>query len=255
MRMDMDDRFANGAYIADGDKYPAKWAALAAEFRDAAVADLDVSYGPRARQVLDVFHPDGPSKGVVMFVHGGYWLETDKSVWSHLAAGALAHGFTVVMPSYDLCPEVHLSDITKEIKAAARFCAAHFDGELRFTGHSAGGHLVARLAGMDWDGRLKRVVPISPVTDLVPLLQTSMNADLRLDAAEAFAESPVNMAVPDVPVTVWVGGDERPVFREQAAALASAWRCEVVTAENAHHFNVIERLSDPESPIVKVLLS
>ena len=253
--MDMDDRFANGAYIADGASYPAKWQVLAAEFREGAVADLDVSYGPSSRQVMDVFYPEGPSKGVVMFVHGGYWLAFDKSVWSHLAAGPLAHGWTVVIPSYDLCPDVHVSEITKQIESAARYCVAHFDGDLRFTGHSAGGHLVARLAGMDWGGRLKRVLPISPVADLMPLLQTSMNADLQLDAAEAFAESPVNMAMPDVPITIWVGGAERPVFQEQAAELANVWKCGLVVTENQHHFNVIDPLADPDSTIVMTLLS
>ena len=122
--MDMDERFANAAYIAGGDAYPDKWAALATAFRAAAKCDLDVSYGPSARQVLDVFHPKGPSKGVVMFVHGGYWVAFDKSYWSHLAAGSLARGWTVVIPSYDLCPAVSVAQITAQIEAAARFCAA-----------------------------------------------------------------------------------------------------------------------------------
>lgn len=252
--MDMDDRFANGAYIADGALYPAKWAGLAAEFRASVNADLDVAYGTTPRQVMDVFHPDGPSKGAVMFVHGGYWVAFDKSLWSHLAAGAVAHGYTVVIPSYDLCPQVHVSEITAQMTVAARKVAAQFTGDLRFVGHSAGGHVVARLAGLAWDGRLKRVVPISPVADLVPLLQTKMNVDLRLDLAEAWAESAVNMKAPRSPVTVWVGADERPVFLEQAAALSRAWECEISIAENQHHFNVIEPLADPESPLMAALL-
>jgi arylformamidase len=40
-----------------------------------------------------------------------------------------------------------------------------------------------------------------------------MNADLRIDAAEARAESPLHMTLRHAaPVTVWVGGAERPVF-------------------------------------------
>ena len=246
--MDMDDRFANAAYIPDGMSYPEKWARQAAAFRATAKAELDVRYGPSARQVMDVFHPEGTPKGTVVFVHGGYWVAFDKSFWSHLAAGPLAHGWSVALPSYDLCPDVHISEITQQIEEAVR----GLQGPLRLTGHSAGGHLVARLAGMP---RVARVVPISPVADLTPLLQTKMNADLRLSEDEAFAESPVNLPPPNVPVTVWVGGDERPVFQEQAKQLADAWGVDLVVSEGEHHFNVIEPLADRDSRLVKALLS
>lgn len=244
----MDDRFSNGAYIPNGAEYPAKWSRLATEFRKTVKADLDVRYGPSARQVMDVFHPEGTPKGTVVFVHGGYWVAFDKSYWSHLAAGPLAHGWSVAIPSYDLCPDVRVSEITQQIEAAVR----SLRGPLRLTGHSAGGHLVARLAGMP---NVARVLPISPVADLMPLLQTKMNADLRLTEAEAFAESPVNLPPPHVPATVWVGGDERPVFQEQAKQLADAWGVDLVVSEGAHHFNVIEPLAEPDSQLVRVLLS
>lgn len=253
--MDMDDRFANGAYIADGASYPDKWAGLAVAFRDQVKCDLDVPYGDTARQVMDIFYPAQPPKGLVIFVHGGYWLAFDKSYWSHLAAGALAHGYAVAIPSYDLCPSVGIPDIMGQIIKAARFAAGRVVGPLRFAGHSAGGQLVAMLAGLDWDRRLKRVLPISPIADLEPLLQTKMNADFKLDLGVARAQSPVHMPPPDVPVTVWVGADERPVFVEQAGALAAAWGCDVVQAIGAHHFNVIAPLADPESAICKALFS
>ena len=253
--MDMDDRFANGAYIAGGDAYPEKWAREAGAFRKIAPCDLDVAYGGSPRQVMDIFYPSGAPKGLLMFVHGGYWLAFDKSVWSHLAAGAVARGYAVAIPSYDLCPKVQISDITAQITKAAQFSAARVAGPLRFAGHSAGGHLVARLAGQDWGGRLARVMPISPVADLEPLLQTSMNAQLGLDLAHARAESPVHMTPPQVPVTVWVGADERPVFIQQATALAKLWRCDLVQAAGAHHFNVIAPLADPDSAMTCALFS
>tara|TARA_R110002051_G_scaffold183061_1_gene252680 strand:- start:20339 stop:21100 length:762 start_codon:yes stop_codon:yes gene_type:complete len=253
--MDMDDRFANGAYIADGDAYPDKWAGEAAAFRTVAHCNLDVPYGDSPRQVMDIFYPSGAPHGLLMFVHGGYWLAFDKSFWSHLAAGAVARGYAVAMPSYDLCPQVQISEITAQITRAAQFAAARVAGPLRFAGHSAGGQLVARLAGQDWGGRLGRVMPISPVADLEPLLQTRMNAQLGLDQARARAESPLHMAPPQVPVTVWVGADERPVFVEQATALAKLWRCDLVQAAGAHHFNVIESLADPDSAINRALFS
>ena len=252
--MDMDDRFSNGAYIKDAMLFPPKWANAAALFREVADARLDLTYGDSPRQVLDLFLPEGPPKGLCVFVHGGYWMDFDKSSWSHLAAGPVARGWAVAVPSYDLCPGVRISEITIQVERAVRFAADLIEGPIRLTGHSAGGHLVARLAGMDWGGRLSKVVPISAVTDLVPLLETSMNSRLRLDMAEALSESPQRLPAPDVPVTAWVGAEERPVFIEQSQELAAAWGCGLNIAAGQHHFNVIEPLADPDSPLTQELL-
>ena len=103
--------------------------------------------------------------------------------------------------------------------------------------------------------RLAGVVPISPLADLRPLLRTSMNADLRLDMAEAEAESPMLMAERlDVPATGWVGADERPAFLDQARWLAEAWGCAHVVAEGRHHFDVIEPLEIADSDLTGALL-
>ena len=188
-----------------------------------------------------------------MFVHGGYWKAFDKSNWSHLAEGPLAHGWTVAMPSYDLCPDVHISAITEQMVAALALAAQKTEGPIRLAGHSAGGQLVARLAGLSVDKRVQRVVPISPVADLEPLLQTTMNDDLRLDILEARSESPINYGKPDVPVHVWVGSDERPVFIEQSQQLSNAWGCDLTLAPDQHHFNVVEALAKADSALTQAV--
>ena len=72
--------------------------------------------------------------------------------------------------------------------------------------------------------RLIRVVPISPLADLRPLLRTAMNAELRLDPAEAAAESPaLKRELRTVETAVLVGAEERPVFLDQARWLDEAW--------------------------------
>ena len=251
--MDMDDRFANGAYIADAAGYPPRWDAAAAAFRAQCLCELDVPYGPSARQVMDVFYPDRLAKGLVVFVHGGYWRMFDKSTWSHLAAGAIARGWAVAIPSYDLCPDVRIGDITAQVAAAVRLAMTKVAGPIRLTGHSAGGQSVAMLAGMDWGGRLARVVPISALSDLTPLMQTKMQNDFQLTPSEAIAQSPIRATAPDVPVTLWVGADERPVFLEQSQALGHHWGCAVVHEQGRHHFNVIDGLADANSALCSAL--
>jgi arylformamidase len=167
----------------------------------------------------------GPPRGLVVFVHGGYWRAFGPRDWSHLAAGGLARGWAVAMPGYTLAPEARISDITIQIQRAVTEVAKLFPGPLVLAGHSAGGHLVARMGDLGMSlPPISRIVPISPLADLRPLMQTDMNRDLRLDEAEARQESPVFQPHnPTVDVRVWVGGDERPVFLEQAKLLAKHW--------------------------------
>ena len=148
---DPDRDYANGDFIAGAAEYPARWTAEAARFRGemGARADLGLAYGPGGRQVLDLFHPRGEARGAVVFVHGGYWKAFDRSLWSHLAAGPLERGFAVAMPSYTLAPDVRIGAMTAEIAEACRMVAARVAGPMVVTGHSAGGHLSARMGCAD----------------------------------------------------------------------------------------------------------
>lgn len=261
---ELDDAYANAAHIPGAADFPPRWEKAAAALREGlleqGLADLDQTYGDSPRQRFDLFHPGGAAKGLMVFVHGGYWLRFDKSVWSHLAAGALSQGWAVAMPSYDLCPQVRIADITRQIAQAVTAAAGMVAGPMVLAGHSAGGHLVARMLqpGLLPDAvaaRLRHVMPISPVSDLRPLLRTSMNADFKLDEDAAIAESPAMMVerLP-VPVTVWVGADERPVFLDQARWLAEAWGCPHVVDAGKHHFDVIDALVDGQSEMMRRLL-
>ena len=115
----------------------------------------------------------------MIFVHGGYWLETNRDLWSHLAAGALARGWACAMPSYTLAPQARIARMTAEVATAITTAAGEIAGPLVVTGHSAGGHLSARMGCSDIHlPRLARVVPISPLADLSPLMATQMNLSL-----------------------------------------------------------------------------
>ncbi|PSL18659.1 alpha/beta hydrolase [Shimia abyssi] len=259
--MDFDDAFANAAHIENGDAYPAKWAQQAKQFREISTSQIGVPYGEGDRHKFDLFLPRDTPKGLFVFVHGGYWLRFDRSSWSHLAKGAVERGWAVAMPSYDLAPIVRIAEITKQMAQAVSVAAKMVDGPIMLAGHSAGGHLVARTIcpGVLPDtaaARITRVVPISPVSDLRPLMKTSMNADLRLDDAECTAESPVlQTPLPSVQVTVWVGAQERPVFLDQASQLAKAWNCDCMITGGKHHFDVIDVLHDPDSDLSRMLFS
>ncbi len=261
--MELDDAYANGAYIDGAETYPRRWAAAARALRaeSGGRALLAQPYGDSERQKYDLFLPADTPAGTVIFIHGGYWRLFDRSYWSHLAAGPLARGWAVAMPSYDLCPTVRICQITRQIAAAVQAIAARTGGAISITGHSAGGHLAARMLDKTLlpnpvARRLTHVVPISPLADLRPLRRTAMNADFHMRETEAIAESPMLMHNRhDAAVTVWVGGDERPAFLDQARWLAGAWGVGQVIAPGKHHFDVIDPLAEPDSEMVRLLTS
>lgn len=261
--MRFDDAFANSKYLADGKYFPSRWEEKAAAFRagPGASARLALAYGGGARQWFDLFLPSEQALGLMIFIHGGYWLAFGPRDFSHLAAGALARGWACAMPAYTLAPAARISAMSAEIARALPVMAAEVAGPLVLAGHSAGGHLAARMAtaGLALDpgvaGRIRTVVPISPLSDLRPLMETEMNADLHLDPAEARAESPALLPRRGgVAAHVWVGGDERPAFLDQARRLGNAWSCPVTIERGRHHFNVIEGLEAADSPLMAALL-
>lgn len=262
--MTLDDAYDNQGGTPGAEEYPPRWAAEAEAFRKrmgaANRARLGLMYGHGTRQAMDLFAPVGRRAGLLVFVHGGYWRRFGREDFSHVADGPVQAGWSVALPSYDLCPRSRISDITREVASAVAAIAREVpDIPIRLAGHSAGGHLVARMLAPgvlpeEVAGRIEHVMPISPVSDLRPLLDTSINDDIRLDAEEAAAESPVLQPAPTVPVTVWVGGNELPAFLDQARWLAEAWGAAHVVDEGRHHYDVIEGLADPESRMTATLL-
>ncbi|MCY4334329.1 MAG: alpha/beta hydrolase [Litoreibacter sp.] len=265
--IDWTDAFDNSSYVQGSDRLPDLWAKEAASFRSGLGqrAQVGLAYGAYPREWLDLFLPEGAAKGTVVFVHGGYWHKLDRSYFSHFAAGPLAKGWAVAMPSYPLAPEASISAITTSISRAVRFVAKAQEGPLRLIGHSAGGHLVSRMACAevlpdDVTERIARVVSVSGLHMLEPITLSAMNDTLGMSEEEAREESPA-LAEPltDVPVTVWVGAEERPELIRQTRLLAEAWTLEGADMSSHYergrnHFDVIDGLRLPDSNLTKELL-
>jgi arylformamidase len=140
-------------------------------------------------------------------------------------------------------------------------------GPIHLTGHSAGGHLATRMISATSPlpdtlrSRIGNTVSISGVHDLRPLMRLALNADLKLDEAEAVSESPVLLRpIEGVRLTCWVGAGERGEFIRQNALLANIWTglgalTRVVEEADRHHFSIVDGLIDPAHPMVRELLA
>lgn len=264
---DWDDAFSNMAHIPGSSILPEVWAADAARYRaQNSAVEQDVPYGDDPRARFDIVWPDGVPRGLAVFIHGGFWMQLDKSYWTHFAQGAVARGWAVCLPSYPLAPDARIGQMTRQIGAAIDQAAARVAGPIHLSGHSAGGHLATRMIcddsplGAATLARIAKTLSISGLHDLRPLLHTKMNTTLHLDEAEAVLESAaLHRPATANPLVCWVGANERPEFIRQSQVLAMIWSgldipavCHLAQGQN--HFTVIDGLKDPDSPIIKAWL-
>ena len=272
MTIDYEAEYNNRVRVPEHPAYLASWQkdadAYRAEMTAKGRAELGVSYGASERQFVDLFFPeDAEGAPVALFIHGGYWRSLDARMHSHLARGLVERGLIVGVAGYDLCPQVTIADIIEQIRKASLFLWERFSRKLLVYGHSAGGHLAACMLATDWlaldPTAPEDLVPagysISGLFDLTPMIETSMNKELRLTPDEARRCSPLFWPVPVGRVLdAVVGGAESSDFLRQSRTITQAWRQAETRYEaipGANHFSVIAPLADPHSPMVDRLVA
>lgn len=252
---DLQAEYDNRARCPDHPAVIGRWKA-SAEAARAAHPPVEIAYGDGQRERLDLFSV-GEGRPVVVFLHGGYWQALDKGWFSGVAPALLAHGVGLAVPSYDLAPSVRLGDILRQVRTAVERVRLLNGGAPPLVfGHSAGGHMAAAMLS---EGRAGAAVAISGVFDLTPLISTTLNAALDLDAAEASALSVTQWPVPAGAVLdCLVGGDESAEFIRQSRDMAADWaaggaQTRFETLPGLDHFTVLDPLFDADSPVVKRL--
>ena len=253
-------RDTHGALLAEFDKKSADCVARLSP-------ELDIRYGPGIRQTLDVFRPRGECLGTVLYFHAGYWQSRDKRSFGFLADPFVANRMNFVAVNYPLCPDVTLEALVAAARQSVPAIIEHLGAAhptekgLIVAGHSAGGHIAIELALSPWPDHLKsgrpieRVIALSGVFDLRPLLSTPLNDNLRLSPEEAYRRSPLFRASGvNIPALFVVGADETRAFKKQSESMCQAWRSagnvsDLMVVANADHFSLLTQLGNPKSSV------
>jgi arylformamidase len=234
---------------------------------------LDVPYGASEAETLDLFRARGRSRGLLMFIHGGYWRSLDKKRFSFVAPAVVESGVTIAVVNYTLCPAVGVADIVMQMVQASAWLyrnGANFGtpaARLGVYGHSAGGHLAAMMLACDWPKYspdlprkvVSGAVSISGLYDLTEIAKVpSINGDVRLTEKAAIKVSPAFLPpATDAPLTTAVGTEENEGFHIQNRLIAEKWasvhRTDIPCA-GKNHFTVLDELCDPGSRLFKAVL-
>lgn len=246
--------------------FPALLADYEARSRAAAAAGdcaLDLRYGPHARQTFDFFPARGRPRGTLAYFHAGYWQSRDKSGFRFIAPAYAQAGLHVALVNYPLCPEVSLSALVEAARACVPAIRAQAggDGALVLAGHSAGAHIAVELAlAQRDDDAIAGVAALSGIYALAPLLATTLNDKLRLDAATAHAGSPLHrVRAIAAPALFAVGATETPAFVAQSRDFHQAWtaagnRGALHIEPEADHFSLLQPFASPGSALFTQVL-
>lgn len=240
------------------------FAALLAEFETrsrAAVAGepcfLDQRYGPAERQRFDFFPAHGQPKATLAYFHAGYWQSRDKSTFRFIAPAFTRRGLNVALVDYPLCPSVALAELIDAARASLPALRARSPAlPLIASGHSAGGHIAVELASA-----VEGVIALSGIYDLAPLIATTLNRNLALDAESAAANSPLHRVPRAMPPALFiVGGDETSAFLNQSQCMHEAWfaagnASQLIVAPGADHFSLLRAFTAEEGPLAEQVVA
>jgi arylformamidase len=251
-------------------KYMAQWRAEGDAERARPGWRRDLAYGPTPPEALDLIAPATGAGGrapLLVFIHGGYWQNLDKTDCAALAPEFVKAGIAYATINYTLAPVASLDEIVRQVRACLAWLWRNApllgcDADRIFVaGHSAGGHLTAMLAATDWTrlGGLPRdlvkgAFAVSGIYDLEPIRLSYQNPVLKLDEGTVARNSPLRMRPVTHRIVLTVGEKEPEEFQRQQTEFAAAWRAAgadvaIVPASRLDHFDILEKFGDPRHPI------
>jgi len=247
-------------------------AAQARKVRETAQSWLNVPYGESAREKLDIYAAERPKGGVLVYLHGGYWRSGSKDDNCNFVPTFTKRGTTVVLVEYDLCPQVTVTDIVRQTRAAIAWVHKNIlryggdPGQIFISGHSAGGHLTAMALAHDWrrEGApadlIKGATATSGVFDLDMVMKISVQEQVRMTPEVAKLNSPFeNPPRVKCPLLIAVGGAEPKGWKQMSwdyfnFCKGQGMNVEYLVVPGANHYTMSEKLLDDTNPLTQAMI-
>ncbi len=253
----LDAAYNNMAAVPDSAIRLADWSARSAALRARMPDELDLRYGLRERNRIDIFRCGQPDAPLLVFIHGGWWQRNSKEVFSCMAEGPMAGGMDVALVGYTLAPDASLTEITAEITMALDYLAASEAAKsCVLSGWSAGGHLTALALSHPF---VAAGLSISGVFDLEPIRHSYINDRLHLDAEEVRTLSPAKQAWLPKPIVLAYGTSELAELQRQsrdyAKKLDAIGQPALLRPLSGHdHFSILEEFAKPDGSLCKEVI-
>ena len=258
--------------VPDSEAIIARFTDLSGWVRSHVSCKIDQAYGVHPRQSFDIFLPSGPLEGLHVFIHGGFWMSRDKSIFSFLSASYLQKQWAFAIPNFPLMPASRIQEMVACVKEAYETIWKQYAGPSKalpwtISGHSSGAHLVARaILGSDPMSipEPSSVTLISGAYDLETVRQSEVNDLLKLSQAEVNQQCALQQPCRLISskAKLFVGAREPASWTEQSDKLAMNLKrsgyadCVLPVSLAGHdHFSILEPLAQPQSEIGRQILA
>lgn len=254
-------QYNNRLQVPDHPIHTEMWQRASEQTEKELAVKKDIQYGNHPRERLDIYPSPVAQSKTLVFIHGGYWRNLDKSLFQFVAKAFHQYNITVVIITYPLAPEVTINQIVLSSRKAVQWVYKNitsYNGnaeQIYVAGHSAGGHLAVMMMTDDKTippVPLKGVCSMSGLFNLVPIQLSEINETLQMDRDMALRNSPVYLPpVVHCPLLLAVGGDETSEYKSQGEELYTNWKqfipVETEELKGLNHFSIVGDLSDNHS--------
>lgn len=247
----------------------------AAETEEGISVTRDVSYGADARNVLDVYAPEGAEAApVLIFVHGGGFVRGDKGDVAGIGRWFAKQGVVAVTMNYRFAPDNTWPSGAQDVKSVLDWVAIHAEAyggdpaKIIVAGNSAGSMHVAdyvfreELQG-ESDGVIGTILISPPTVDL-----TAREIDPKRDAlyygtdGDRSEQSVVTVLEGrEIPVMVAYAENEPAAIIDQTRLLIEALakrdgRLPLVVGVPGHnHISVVEHIGTADESLARPMLN
>ena len=260
-RAQLDAAYNNTAAVRNSADKLADWTERSKRVRAERSELLDLEYGRRPRNRIDIFRCGKALAPLLVYIHGGYWQRNAKEFFACLAEGPIARGFDAAFVGYTLAPETTLTEIVGEVRMAIHWLRVNgprYDiasTKLIVSGWSAGGHLTA-MALADADAGLA----ISGIFDIEPCRLNYLNDALSLTMEEQVLLSPIRqLPRSSPPLAIAYGTAELPELQRQSRDYHNARRrahlpSELLPIDDHDHFSILEEMANSNGKLTDALV-
>jgi arylformamidase len=274
----LDSQYDNQAWCPSFKEEMARYRALSA---DAAKlhGERHVGWGEHPAECLDIYRPaTGDALPVVIYVHGGGWLQLGKEDNAFAANSLVDAGCVLVVLGFPNATDVPVRAMVDSVRRGVAWVRRHIGSHggdperILLVGHSSGSHLVSQCLTHDWS-QVEPAVPLnagrapfsaailaSGLGDLEPVRLSYRNLRLHLSTDDVARHSLLRHApTVHVPVAVVTAAQDTGEFHRQSDDVASyltrhgmlAGRYDI---EHRNHFDVILDLGNPSSSLYRLAL-
>jgi arylformamidase len=243
----LDAQYEQRTFVPHADSIIQRYAAASDAVRQRLGEPETLRYGKSAVEQLDLY---GPARDkFLVFVHGGAWKRQGRRGQAFAAEPFVGAGAGYAAIGFGLLPSITLPEMAGQVARAIAFLQERFGPKrLVLVGHSSGAHLAA--CALTRLPHIGAALLVSGCYDLLPVRLSARNDYVRLDEGLEAEYSPIRHAARiRCPVTVAWAEHEGAEFTRQSREFAERLKAPTIVGGGLNHFEIIETLADPASPL------